>query len=331
MHTLKLILDPSGDHHVSLDAISEFEAAVRLDRRVEIVQARRAIAKALAYTLWFGGPLRPRFRGASATAKARDFFVALMTVDNLRCLPYFLLPARKSVYLMDAWPSMHADISHFVRMFSIEHLFLSSSIAVGQLKEHLPGCTVTWIPEAVDPSAYRYLPENERDIDVLQMGRRHDALHKVILPQLLQREKKYLFEKTRGEIVFPTRREFIEGLGRTKVSLCYPASVTHPEMSGPIEVLSMRYLQSMASKCVVVGHSPTELTTLFGYNPVVELDDTDPAGQLMAILDTLDSYAPLVERNYETVLNHHTWHHRWEAIAALLFPSHPPGFLQQPQ
>jgi hypothetical protein len=328
---MKLILDPTGDHHVSLDAISEFEMAVRSDQRVQAVQARRATAKALAYLLWFAKVLRPRFPGASESQSSRDFFVALMTVDILRCLPYFLLPARKSVYLMDAWPSMHESIADFVKMFSIQHLFLSSSIAVDQLKGHLTGCTLTWIPEGVDPSAYRYLPQAERNIDVLQMGRRHDALHEVIVTPLRQCGKTYLFEKAKGEIVFPTRKEFIEGLERTKVSLCFPASVTHPEMSGPIEVLSMRYLQSMASKCVVVGHAPLELITLFGYNPVVELDKTDPAGHLAAILDTLDSYQPLVERNYQTVRHHHTWHHRWEAIADVLFPPHAPGFLQQPQ
>jgi hypothetical protein len=317
---MKLLLDPTGEYHVSLDAVSEFETAMCKDRRVETIRAKRGTAKALMYMIRLGRLAHTRFPGASGSRKNRDFFIALMSVDIQRCLPYFLLPARKSVYLMDAWPSMHESIRDFVRMFSIRHLFLSSSIAVDQLKDLLPECTLNWIPEAVDPAAYQYLPEAERDIDVLQMGRRHDALHRQILPALMQEGKKYLFEKAKGEIIFPTREEFVSGLARTKVSLCFPASVTHPEMTGPIEVLSMRYLQSMASRCVVVGHAPSELTTLFGYNPVVELDMTSPASHLARILENLQTFTPLVERNYQTVANNHTWQHRWAAISTVLFP-----------
>ena len=82
----------------------------------------------------------------------------------------------------------------------------------------------------------------------------------------------------------------------------------------------MRYLQSMVSKCLVVGHAPAELTALFGYNPVVELDMHDPAAHILALLDDPREYATLIERNYETVVQHHTWHHRWAMIAKVLFP-----------
>ena len=56
---------------------------------------------------------------------------------------------------------------------------------------------------------------------------------------------------------FSRRRDaFIDGLARSRVSICVPSSVTHPERAGDIETMTIRYLQSMVSKCVVLGRAP---------------------------------------------------------------------------
>jgi len=74
-----------------------------------------------------------------------------------------------------------------------------------------------WIPEAVDPEPYRFRPMKEKDIDVLQLGRKYDKLHEMILP-VLEQNGWSTVEKVRGKIVFPTREEFLDGLARTKIS-----------------------------------------------------------------------------------------------------------------
>jgi len=318
---MQLLLDPLGEYHVSLDTVAEFQRAMLRDVRVQPVQANRFVAK-VAHRLWRMLKVNPRrIPGERAADTGRDYFVTLMSPDIRRCMPYFLLPGRKSVYLLDAWPDTYGDIKELVRTFSVQHLFLSSSIAARKLREELAPCEVSWVPEAIEPESYTSLPSTRKDIDVLQLGRRYDRLHEMLLAPLAERGKVYLYEKEKHHIVFPTREEFVDGLARTKISICIPSSITHPEQSGDIEVLSMRYLQSMTSKCLVLGHAPVELVSLFGYNPVVELDMADPVQQILSLLDTFTDYSALIERNYETVTKHHTWHHRWTAICEKVFPA----------
>jgi hypothetical protein len=81
--------------------------------------------------------------------------------------------------------------------------------------------------------------------------------------------------------------------------------------------MTNRYLQSMASKCLIVGCLPKEMLELFAYNPVVEIDRNAPIEQLKTILNNYSDYFPLIEKNYETVSKYHTWENRWKQIKNL--------------
>jgi hypothetical protein len=315
---------------VSLDAVAEFEGAILSDARVTPIQMRGKHAVWAANYAWrifvmaqrYGRltvkPVLPRIIGGS---DRRDFFVVLMGLDTApKCVPHFLLPGRKSVYLFDAWPDVHERIRTFVNAFAVNHVFLSSSMAADRLNKSGEGCVFSWIPEGIAPELYRYYPYPDKSIDVLQLGRRYDAYHEAIVSALTLDGKLYLYEKVKGEIIFPTREGFIDGLARSKISVCVPSSITHPKRSGDIETMTIRYLQSMASKCLIVGHAPREMTSLFGYNPVIEIDMRDPVKQLQVIMDNYGDFIPLIERNYAAIQAHHTWRHRWKAITEILFP-----------
>ena len=62
---------------------------------------------------------------------------------------------------------------------------------------------------------------------------------------------------------------------------------------------NLSLLESMASKCVLVGKCPPELRDLFGYNPVVEIGD---AREVVDILSNIADYQALVDRNYQRLL-----------------------------
>ena len=128
----------------------------------------------------------------------------------------------------------------------------------------------------------------------------------------------HLFEEKKGQLIFPTEKDLIDGLARTKISICVPSNITHPERAGDIETMTVRYLQSMASKCLVVGHAPQEMVELFGYNPVVEIDMEKPAEQIRDILENFTDYIPLIEKNYIETLANHTWNDRWQQIRAIM-------------
>jgi hypothetical protein len=165
-----------------------------------------------------------------------------------------------------------------------------------------------WFPEALDPTDYhRGDVLAARRIDVLELGRKYDRFHEAIADHLHRTGRVHLYERKRGEIIFPEKADFLKGLSNSKISVCFPSSITHPERSGDMETLTLRYLESMVSRCAVVGRCPRELEDLFGYNPMVESDPDRAIDDIEDILQDPEKYQPLVERNYFSVLRHGTW------------------------
>ena len=316
---MKLIVNRWGRHHASHDDVAEFEAAILADRRVQPAGPLNQYILAALYYAWLGlrRPRRPA-DSRSPVRSARDYFIVLMSLNPQKCLPYFLLPGRKSVYLFDAWPKFYPKIQSFVRDWGIQHAFVSSSQSAARLAGWVEGCRFHWVPEGVTPQNYHQYPNSARNIDVLQFGRRYELYHQQIVSALEKAGKTYLYEPAPGQLIFPDRPAFVDGLARARVSICFPSNITHPERAGDVSTLTLRYLQSLASKCLVVGAAPPEMVELFGYNPVIQADLNDPAGQLLSILENYDDFAELIERNYRKVVAEHTWEQRWEQIAGQL-------------
>jgi hypothetical protein len=307
------------------NAVEELENAVLSDGRVRparVLGKHEAQVVHLLFKLQLSRSLTAlrHVRGRVFERTGCDYFVVMMGFEPRRCVPDFYLPGRKSLYMFDAWPAVYDGIAKLVSRWGIQDVFVSSSQAAAALNDLVPHCRFSWVAEGVDPDLYTHRPYAARDIDVVQIGRKHDAYHESIVAPLLERGRCYRYEQTKGEIVFPTREQFVDGLARSKVSICFPCNLTHPQRSGDTETMTQRYLQSLVSKCLVVGHAPKEMVSLFGYNPVVEADMNDPAGQLLSILDNFHDYVPLIEMNYRTAVEEHTWTKRWQTIASAIFP-----------
>jgi hypothetical protein len=118
--------------------------------------------------------------------------------------------------------------------------------------------------------------------------------------------------------VFPSRDVLVAGLGDAKLSILFPSSLTHPSRSGDVETVTHKYFESIASGCIPVGRCPAELEELFGYDPVVRLDDADPVGHIRALLDDLGAHRGLVDRNHARLLEVGTWDARARELLATL-------------
>lgn len=326
---MELIVLPPRTYHVSQDTVAELESAILADSRVIPAESNRAVQAVVGGAarlfrkagLDIGSLARARGPADSKRKSEKDYFAVMMEVDSARVAPWFIRGGRRSIYLFDAWPGRHRDIRQFVEAWGIQYAFVSSSGAAERLSALSDRCTFMWVPEGIDPARYRHRSFLEKDIDVLQLGRRYDAHHSLVAPELQSAGKIYLYEKEKGAIVFPSRADFVDGLARTRISICVPSSVTHPERAGGIETMTVRYLQSMVSKCLVLGRAPEEMIEMFGYNPIVEIDMSAPGTQILELLGRYEDYLPLVERNYEAVSTDHTWAKRWERMASVLFPS----------
>ena len=252
-------------------------------------------------------------------AVSRNAYLApVMQVSETRLFPVCYL-AETMVYAMDVWPPRYPQWEAFFRRHRMRVAFITARTSAERMTRRVPGLDAIWLPEAIDPRLYvSDTPLAARSIDVLELGRRHTPYHERIVAHCQARGYLHRYERVRGEIIFPTYDEFVAALGDSKISVCFPSSMTHPERAGDVETLTLRYLESIAAGCIIVGHAPQELVDLFGYNPVIEADLNDPAPQLDAVLADMNAHAALVARNHARLMEVGTWEARVRTLLELL-------------
>jgi hypothetical protein len=195
----------------------------------------------------------------------------------------------------------------------------------------MPTMRAVWLPEAVDPAEYNVGPQlADRSVDVLELGRKYDAFHRNVVSGLAQSGRVHRYERADGARVFPTRDALRDGLASSRISVCFPRSMTHPDETGGVETVTHRYFESMASRCIILGHAPQELIDVFGYNPVVEVESGAEFSQIGEILGDLRPLQDQVDANFRRLLEVGTWRSRVPVVLqqiedAGLVADHPSG------
>jgi hypothetical protein len=199
-------------------------------------------------------------------------------------------------------------------------LVITTALGSAQhLRETLTACVVEHLPEAIVVTKYDAgAPLSSRSTDVLELGRRNLQWHEVIKTAAENHGIKHLYEPVPGNLVFPDEMTLIVGLAETKLSICFPSNVTHPERSGSVSTLTSRYLESMASRCLVLGMTPPELSDLLGFDPVIRADMSRPWEQLHTILGSVESYQEQVDEAYERVQSAGSWDSRIRQLLDLI-------------
>jgi hypothetical protein len=255
-----------------------------------------------------------------------DFMKYIKSKNNTISLsilmgPYFgcLIPHifsfdKNFIYMFDAWPRYHKYIIKTANILNVKVIFFSSYQVTNLFNELNSGIKGIWIPEGINTEKYHYEPYSLKKIDVLEFGRKYDLYNEKITLTLKDNNYSHLFEKIKGEVVFKSKLEFFKGLAQSKISICVPSDLTHPERAEGISTMTLRYLQSMCSKCLIVGVLPEEMKMLFDYMPIIEIDMENASSQILEILSNYESYIPLIERNYKEVNDLHSWDIRIENI-----------------
>jgi hypothetical protein len=239
--------------------------------------------------------------------KSRTLIVALMGDEEYCFFPYGCC-FECIFYCFDCWPARYDWWQSFFTRYRARTAFFSAKSAATAFARRCPGMASFWLPEAVDPKEYMIGRKlRDRPIHVLELGRRHERIHQQLQPYLKTKRYVHLYEPLKGELVFSTKSAFIEGLSQSMISLCFPCSMTHPERSGNTETVTHRFFESIASKCLIVGHCPQELFELFGYNPVVALKPETCVEDIQRIIDNIDEFQDLVDKNYSVLLKKGTW------------------------
>jgi hypothetical protein len=223
-------------------------------------------------------------------------------------------------YCWDVWEPRWDDWVNTLTRLRPPLVMTTALQSAEYLQGRLPGIRVEHLPEAAD--LQRYLPGAElhsRGIDVLELGRRNNAWHAAVVGETERRRLRHLYEPWPGKLVFPGGEdEMLRGLADSKVSVCFPSSITHPLRAGSVTTMTHRYLESIASRSVVLGHGTEELTALLGCDPVVPADPVDPWGQLSSVLDSISHYQERVDDARTRLLAVGGWNTRVSQLAALV-------------
>ncbi len=260
----------------------------------------------------FGKELQKSARALAAAQlpfpirKDRDLFMVMM---GAHCIPFnaadwLATRGRKVAWMFDAWPRDYEALQTNVRRYKLDALFVTAKQSADRMARAIDTCTVKWCAEPLVDLGFKVKPWGDRTTDVIQFGRKYDPYHVRLANDMSKSHLKYVYEAEAKKVIFPTKTEFVLGLADSKISVCFPCDLTHPERAGDVSTVTQRYFQSFASGCVVVGQTPPELVQLFGYDPVVRANLGDPAAQIEEILAVPERYAPLVRKNLEEVKNH---------------------------
>ncbi len=302
------------NHHVSMDLYYEFEARIINKPNWEIINGVGSIqARVLRQLLKFIPPIQLPIK------KHKNYVV--IGYQKEKFFPYFHFNADlKVLWMYDAWEPLFDEIEKTIRAYKINLVFTASKQSAEYFNTlNIPNFQSHWIPEGIDVTQYQFIPYQERTTDVLQLGRKWNEYHEKI--KSIESDLVYQYEKKAGQIIFPSREDFLFGLSNSKISICVPSNITHPKITGSISTITNRFLQSMASRCLILGKLPHDMLHLFDYNPIIEIDEENPVAQIEAILANFDTYIPLIEKNYEVVKNFHNWDNRVTQIENFILNS----------
>lgn len=217
--------------------------------------------------------------------------------------------------IWDCWPDKFEQVESWIRKHHVRSAIFTSSQTAERMKACIPNLNVLTVTEGIETDLYKPGKKlSERQIDYLEFGR----CSKVINTDVLRKEAKSLSSRNEAGAL-QTRQQLINALSHSKTTIALTRNDTQPETAQGIETLTQRYWECMLSRVVMVGHAPEELVSLMGYNPVVEVPLNGNVSEtytekILEILQHINDYQPLVDRNRDTALKLGDWAVRVKAI-----------------
>lgn len=216
----------------------------------------------------------------------------------------------------DCWPCYFEKTRDWLVRHRVKTTIFSSRQTAERMREALPNINIIWCAEAVDDSVYdKGKLLKDREIDLLEFGRSNDRIinaEKLEQVWIGENSLNHVCTKQHGKFIY-TNEQLYQAMGNAKVTIALPRSMTQPEIAGDIETLTQRYWECMFSRLVMVGHAPQELVDFIGYNPVIELrEDISAEALIRDVLEHIDDYQAIVDRNRETAERLGSWDVRME-------------------
>lgn len=226
-----------------------------------------------------------------------------------------------SVYCYDVWEPEFDDWQKAFDDIGFDYIFFGYKKSCEHFKAL--GYNGYWVPLSGDFEVFK--PNNEKKTRLfMQMGRRNDDLHEKILSYLNKHglednRDNYVYRKEKSEQIYPDINELAYEIGKTKYFVCVPKIYENFKRTGNISDTICRYYEGMACKTMPIGMKPETFDELFPYKAMISFnDDEDFDEQIEYYESHEDEYNEMIEKNYEYVINHHSWGNRVKQILEII-------------
>lgn len=235
-------------------------------------------------------------------------------------LPLFVMSkfarkARKAVFYVDPWAYTIEKI-HFVdQLMGHDIAFIPYIEAHRALQAKKSSTKYVYLPFASDNDVFKDHGE-DRDIDILWMGRRSEDLHQALLDLSERLGLNYQYRETTGFISDP--RDLGKLAARSRYFVVTPPEA---ERSGGYSPLLMRYFEGLAAGCRLLGAKPGsgEFDELLPSSAILEVspDGSDLADRFER--DQTDEKAWEATRLAQSIVrSEHGWDARARTIVEYL-------------
>lgn len=211
--------------------------------------------------------------------------------------------------IWDCWPNHYTKVVKWMKKHKVKSAIFTSSQSAQHIQQEMPELHVLVITEGIEVSDYKAGEDlTNRNIDLLEYGSVERNFFREYIDGITHVNR----NNENGRL--STKVNLIESISDAKVCIALPRCDVDREFTGGIETLTQRFWEGMLSRCVLLGRAPKELIDLIGYNPVVNLDRDKAKEQVINIIDNINDYQELVDKNRETALRMAPWEIRMKKV-----------------
>lgn len=203
----------------------------------------------------------------------------------------------------DCWPAYWNTTENWFRKHKVKTAIFTSSQTADHFRKVFPQMNILHCPEGIDTIVYKDGKQLEdRIYDYLEYGRCSRAIDSSLLDERIK-----VLSSRNEKTGLTTREQLADALSDSKVVLALTRQDNQPEIAEGIDTLTQRYWECMLSRCVIIGRAPQELIDLVGYNPVIPIKKDNFNDQILDILEHIEDYQELVDRNRKVALEMGDW------------------------
>ena len=226
------------------------------------------------------------------------------------------------LYIFDCWESDYEKWTDILEEIKPCYIFFAYKKATMHFSKKFNNCY--YMPQSMDINFF-FDHKREKGRLFMQMGRRTELLHSIVLDYLNRKElpdipENYIYEKEKGKIIFKSTEELASEINKTYFFLAAPNNIENSQMTGAISEVTARFYEAMACKSLIIGIKPSDsFDELFPYeDAMIEVTEDGFVEKIDELLNDKEKYKEIVDYNYNYVMEHHRWKNRFEQMIEVL-------------